>query len=445
MDIVIEKTDNGYRQVETYKKNGRKRIRRTNNINRINSLIAALPAKPKFIKIKNKDMKLYYSDYVNIVLKDYENNLDNEIFSIILKGVDENTPKIKNIKVNKSKIAALAFTTVVFVSSVTGFSFNLNHQTPVQNIGKIDPIVYSQIQPKGNILIDNCIVEHSNVDEENFDLEKRIEQTKQILNNEIINNPDIPLATQINNFSLTKLVNFINSEDGKYFMQVAEDFGVDPYTFLSLMMVESSLNHEGTIPGGINYNGFGVGICQLESPNGQKITAFNYSTNQNETICETLENAIDKKMNIKIGIMRYQNVLKSYQGNEKLALQSYNFGPGLVNLIIQLYADEKGITYDEVVNNFDDTGWLKYVEIASNDPVGFASSIDMNKYSNYGQTINYLKNWQYGGYGNPNYLKRIYSYYIGVYSSNVIGDKIIYTNLTDNSAVTVNNSPSMQK
>ena len=270
------------------------------------------------------------------------------------------------------------------------------------------------------------------VDEVNFNLEQRILQTKQILNNQIANNNNIPLATRMDEYTINKIVGFINSEDGKYTFQIAEDFGIDPYTFVCLMMGESSLNHEATIPGGAYYNGFGVGICQLESPSGQQITAFNYSTNQNETIYETMENAIDKKTNIKMGIMRYQNVLQRYHGNEKLALQSHNFGYGLVDLIVQIYADEKGVSFDEVVNNLEDTGWLKYVKIASEDPIGFANRLDANKYNNYSATIEYLKNWQYGTYGNGNYLNSLYGYYLGIYSSNIVDGNVIQTNLTNN-------------
>ena len=203
------------------------------------------------------------------------------------------------------------------------------------------------------------------------------------------------------------------------------------------MMVESSLNHNDTIPGGIYYNGSGVGICQLETPNGQEITAFNYNTGQSETIYETMSNALDRKTNIKMGVMHYQNVLERYHGNEKLALQSYNFGYGLVDLIIEIYANEKGVSFDNVVDNYQDVGWLKYVKQVSNDPVSFANALDINKYSNHIATINYLKSWQHNTYGNGNYLQDIYSYYLGIYSSNIVSGNIVQTNLTNNEVIKV--------
>lgn len=444
MEVVIEKTINGYRQTITDKVHGKTRVRRTNSIRRIESLIANLPTNPHFVEINNNDIKIVYPNRQTLVLKKYQKNLDSRVYERILAGIDEDTPIVKNIKKNNKRLATLALTTVVLASSIIGVTTSLGNDKTVETEFLNAPSQYvyvdNSISPDTFESISPDVVESNQpslVDEVNFNLEQRILQTKQILNNQIANNNNIPLATRMDEYTINKIVGFINSEDGKYTFQIAEDFGIDPYTFVCLMMGESSLDHEATIPGGAYYNGFGVGICQLESPSGQQITAFNYSTNQSETIYETMENAIDKKTNIKMGIMRYQNVLERYHGNEKLALQSHNFGYGLVDLIVQIYANEKGVSFDEIVDNFEDTGWLKYVEQASSDPVGFANSLDINKYSDYSATIEYLKNWQYGGYGNGNYLKSLYGYYLGVYSSNIVDGNIIQTNLTNNEVVTV--------
>ena len=433
MEVVIERTIDGYRQTITDKIDGKKRIRRTNNINRIENLIAKLPSNPKFIEVNKTDIKIVYPYRHTLVLKQYQKNLETRIYSTILDNIDENTPIIKKLKKNNKKLATLALSSIIFASSLIGVGISLgNDEVTSLPISEPSSYVYVDdtfLPPKVEV------IEPQLVSEDNFNLEVRIDQTRKLINQEISNNYNIPLASNINDYAINKIITFIESSDGQYFLQTAEDFGVDPYTFICLMMGESSLNHEDTIPGGKFYNGFGVGICQLESPHGQEITAYNYTTKQNETVYETMENALDKKTNIKMGIMRYQNVLERYHGNERLALQSYNFGYGLVDLIIQIYADEKGITYDEVVDNFNDTGWLKYVKLASEDPVGFANNLDANKYSNYGATIEYLKNWQYGTYGNGNYLNNLYSYYLGIYSSNIVDGKILQTNLLTDETV----------
>ena len=235
----------------------------------------------------------------------------------------------------------------------------------------------------------------------------------------------------LNEYATNKIVNFINSKDGQYCFDTANDFGVDPYLYIALMTGESSLDHEGTIPGGVNYNGYGVGISQLESPAGQKINAYNYTLNQNEFVYETMENAIDKKKNIKIGIMRFQNILQKYHNNIYLALQSYNYGEGLIDLIIAIYADEMNITINDVINNQTDIGWMKYVQEVYKNPNGFVQkeNIDWSRYSNYSLTIDYLKKWEFETYGNDEYIASILNYYIGIYSKNMLNDNITYTNL----------------
>lgn len=456
MEIVIEKVGNTFRQTRIDKINGQKRIRRTNNMKTIANLIIKLPTNPNFVEINNKDLKIVYSNHNTLVLKQYQKNINSQIYETVLNRIVENTPIVKNVKKNNKRLATLAITGCILISTIVGINLkddsndNLK-KMPSSNSYIASSILEDDVPKKGkteinyfdyqdNLKPETVFEEPASVeliDENNFTLEERINQTKRTLNNQINNNIDIPISIKINDYTLNKIINFINSEDGKYFFQIADDFGIDPYTFICLMMVESSLNHNDTIPGGIYYNGSGVGICQLETPNGQEITAFNYNTGQSETIYETMSNALDRKTNIKMGVMHYQNVLERYHGNEKLALQSYNFGYGLVDLIIEIYANEKGVSFDNVVDNYQDVGWLKYVKQVSNDPVSFANALDINKYSNHIATINYLKSWQHNTYGNGNYLQDIYSYYLGIYSSNIVSGNIVQTNLTNNEVIKV--------
>ena len=293
-------------------------------------------------------------------------------------------------------------------------------------VGRSDVIEIEEIEQ------DNSLIEQNFIDEQNYDLIFRLEQSSQLYKGEISNNINIPIGTNLNEYTTNKLVDFINSNSGQYCFDICEQFGIDPYLFVSLMMKESSLNHQDTLPGGQYYNGCAVGICQLETPQGQEITAFNYSTNQEETIYETMDNAIDENCNIKMGIMRFQNVLAKYKGNQYLALQSYNYGQGLVDLIVCVYADEIGSTYDEVVANYNDVNWLKYVEQVHNDPIGFANSIDLNKYPNFKITVDYLKNWSYQTYGDDKYISSTLSYYIGVYGKSIVDGNIVERNNLNN-------------
>ena len=424
MEVTIELVNNRL----LMKSISKQRKRRTNSLKAINQFVDQLPAKPLLIEVLNNDIKIVYDNNSNLVLKNYKKNLNNQIYKRIFDGMDENIPVIKNIKVNRTKTLALTLATIALVSIGIVRRVNID-----KDISSSVSISYQSNQDdfENTLGIENQITENNLLQSlDNYDFINRLNQTKDIINGKIENNSTIPLATSMDSYATTKLSNFVNSDDGKYCFDMCEQFGIDPYTFLCLMFCESSLNHEDTIPGGKFYNGFGVGICQLETPSGQEVTAFNYSINQEETIYETMDNALDKKTNMKLGIMRYQKVLERYHGNEKLALQSYNYGYGLVDLIVSIYANEIDVSYDDVLNNYSDTGWLKYVKEVYENPQAFA-----NKYSSYDDfkvTIDYLKNWQYKTYGNGDYLKNLYSYYVGMYSKNVVNGETVEVNLLDN-------------
>ena len=427
MEIIIEYVNGGFRQTIIAKNDKNKTIKRTNNMDKINLLVRSLPTKPTLIEAREVDLKIIYGKNNVVILKDYKKHLNSKLYSSILNKIDSSTPIVKKVKYNnillqlikklqKDKKRAVTFVLATLVSTAIIGDTLLNKKE--KNIDN---------QPIESTVIDNEI-ENDNKEfvtlaqADDFDLEMRIKQAT---------------GQAVNQYTLNKIVRFLNSEDGKYFLETATDFGIDPYIFLSLMIKESSLDHESTIPGGKNYNGFGVGICQLESPSGQQINAFNYNTGMQETIYETMENAINKRINIKIGIMRYQNVLEKYKGNENIALQSYNYGQGLMDLIINIYADEIGSSYEQVVLDFEDTGWLKYVKLVHANPAQFANSLDQSQYSTFKNIITFLQSWPYGTYGDDNYLAGVKSYYVGVYGQSIIGNDLIQINHLTNEVIRI--------
>ena len=422
MEVVLGYSNDRFK-LELIEKNKRKR---TSNINKISEILSELPSGPIVIKQSSNDIKIIYHNGIKLTLKDYKKYRNSQLYGDIFANIDKTTPIVKNInRFNKVKFAALALTSVVLVTTFLPKKAN-DISVPEVTITSTIPVE----EPSEEIVLDNDKV---SIDESNYEFLTRLEQTSNIINGIIPNNSNIPLGTKLNEYAINKLTKFINSEEGKYCFEVCNDFGIDPYTYISLMMNESSLNHEGTLPGGKYYNGSAVGISQLEKPSGQEIKAFNYTTNQEEVIYETMENAMDLKTNIKMGIMHYQSVLNRYNGNNYLAIQSYNYGYGLLELIVTIYADEIGCTYDEVVNNFSDVGWLKYVMEVYENPNQFGEKYE--NYSQFGNTIKSLKNWKYNTYGNGKYLFNLYSYYIGMYSKNIVNGEIVETNLLDNSVV----------
>lgn len=427
MDIIIANVNDGFRLTMVVKNDKNRMIKSTNNMDKIRSLVKSFPSNPKLIEVKGNDLKIIYNKKNAVILKDYKRNLNTKLYKSILDNIDYSTPIVKNVKYNqnllylfkklqKNKKRVITFALATLVSTAIIGGSLLDKEEATNDESAIESLVIDDEQEETDDIFITL------AQDEDFDFEVRVKQAT---------------GSAVNQYTLNKIVKFINSDDGNYFLEVAKDFGIDPYIFLSLMIKESSLDHESTIPGGKNYNGFGVGICQLETPSGQQINAFNYSTNTTETIYETMENAIDKRTNIKMGIMRYQNVLEKYQGNENLALQSYNYGQGLIDLIVAIYANEIGSSYDQVVSNFEDTGWMKYVKLAHADPVGFVNSLDQSQYSKFKNTISYLQNWPYGTYGDDNYLAGVKSYYVGIYGQSIVGGQIVQINHLTNEMVKV--------
>ena len=425
MEIIIEYVNGCFRQTMIAKNDKNRTIKRTNNMDKIQVLVRSLPTKPTLIEAKETDLKIIYGKTNVVILKDYKKHLNSKLYSSILNKIDSSTPIVKKVKYNqkllqlikklqKDKKRAITFVLATLVSTAIIGDSLLNKKETTKDDSPIESVVIDDEQKEANDVFITL------AQDEDFDFETRVKQAT---------------GSAVNQYTLNKIVQFINSDDGNYFLEVANDFGIDPYIFLSLMIKESSLDHEATIPGGKNYNGFGVGICQLETPNGQQVNAFNYSTGTKETIYETMENALDKKTNIKIGIMRYQNVLEKYQGNENLALQSYNYGQGLMDLIITVYANEIGSSYEQVVADFEDTGWLKYVRLVHANPVQFVNSLDQSQYSAFNNIMTFLQNWPYGTYGDDNYLNGVKGYYVGVYGQSIVDGEVVQINHLTNEVV----------
>ena len=181
------------------------------------------------------------------------------------------------------------------------------------------------------------------------------------------------------------VIDFLASPEGQLIYKYASDYGIDPNIMASIAFCESSFNHDACIPGGDWYKGAGVGLMQLESPSGEAVTAYNYNTNEWDTEYVTMDAACDLETNIKIGCMIFQNKLKENYGNVFIATQSYNYGQGMMDMIMDnLYGDEK----TSVMQNYSDTSWVDEIENVHINPSIYLPSWDE---STYGAGISYLK------------------------------------------------------
>jgi len=392
--------------------------RRTNNQDLISRVINSIDIPVIRATFAGRDVRMYFGDNRYLTLKNYTANKELELYSNVADYISENTRIIKNVNnVNKTKlklitgltIASLSITTVVNIGKKDNQSINnqsINNPS-IETISPTDipsitqtPIIKDTIES----ILEPVITEAPKIVEVK-DFEDRLTESMLMSMSDRTDFVGIPLATNFNDYFCKKALECFKSDIWTFSNQYGNDFGVDPYIAYSLFYGETNFEHEKTIPGGSRYNGYGVGIGQHESPNGKNsVTAFNFNTNQYETEIISMENACDLEKNIKMSIMLLQNKLNKYNGNIYVAIQSYNYGDWAMNVILNEYAKEKNMTLDEILNDHSDTGWLKYVEYFHNNPQ------------------QYLPNWNYKTYGDPNYVTKIIGYYIGTESTNTLPD-----------------------
>lgn len=150
------------------------------------------------------------------------------------------------------------------------------------------------------------------------------------------------------------------------FQKWGETYGVDPYLLLAQACQESGGNHESSLPGGKDYNGYGCGIMQVESP-GQVVTsetAYNFKTHQNETIkisgVDDVRNVDD---NIRVGAMELANRMKDVNSNVLLGLQGYNMGLGGIQNVVRA----SGMSWEDAKNNPANLSWTNNRSIQAGD------------------------------------------------------------------------------
>lgn len=188
---------------------------------------------------------------------------------------------------------------------------------------------------------------------------------------------------------------FLQSPTGNYVYKYSEMYGVDPNIIAAICMQESSLEHYECLPAyngvseGSMYNGYGVGIMQLESPDGQEVTCYNYCEGTSETDYITMENACDIEKNIKIGCMIFQNSLNQNNGNLLMSIQSHNYGQGMMDsLLYDAYGDD----YNRKKLEYDNMEWIEYVKKAHLNPQI------------------YVPNWEESTYGDDDYISHVLSH-----------------------------------
>ncbi|MCI9233007.1 MAG: transglycosylase SLT domain-containing protein [Bacilli bacterium] len=427
-----------YLETKVMEKSGEKYRKRTNKEDTIQRFINQNATRFIDAIVTGDNLTLYTADKVTIIVRKYAQLQDEPLLRVLFRRlnrapiVSENLKQNKKSNVfqllqlkilyaNKKRLAALALSGTLLVT--TGAIFleqkSLNQQEPVAEISSFLVGQESYFKEKDKVE-EQIVKDVENLSEiTSLDVFKRLEETEELQKNyNSYDNSKIMLGARVNRERIEAI---FDSERGKTIIETAIAYGIDPYILLAKGLTESNLEHEACLPNGSRYNGYGVGAFQLESPDGRIVKAWNYETQSEESLSITMENAIDFKNNTKAAAMYFQNRINLYNGNIYLALQSYNYGQGMMRIIIHDYAKQMGITEEEVKNNFNDLGWLKIVQDVHLNPNNYYYRVMLDLDETDLEIIQEAQKkyvWKHSTYGNPHYIADVLSYYVGLESQN---------------------------
>lgn len=137
--------------------------------------------------------------------------------------------------------------------------------------------------------------------------------------------------------------------------EAATTAGISQELFYGMISVESSFNMSSKSKAGA------VGLMQIMPNVHTGVKTIIHPTNPALTLSVTATEsnlATDPKVNIVTGVALIQGYINQYKGNIYMAVQAYNNGSGNVDKAVRMYASDKGKSYDDVLNDRNDLGWL---------------------------------------------------------------------------------------
>lgn len=153
-------------------------------------------------------------------------------------------------------------------------------------------------------------------------------------------------------------------------------YGVDISLMVAIAMREGSCN---TGMWNLTFaqtqtSAYGVFQMKMSQWLNKNISSFNYLTNSTDTL--TINKAGGDE-NIHFAIMYIANLVKSYNGNVLMALQSYNFGGGSVDAVLSAYATASGISKESLYQKdyLYDLGWMAYRNIINNGDKQYVENV----------------------------------------------------------------------
>lgn len=156
--------------------------------------------------------------------------------------------------------------------------------------------------------------------------------------------------------SKTNISNAKRYED--IFEKYANRYGLDKNLLMAIAAQESSGDHYNNL----NDRKPAAGIMQVEKAIhiGNTVKAYNFETNQMESITVTKEKLKDIESNIQIGSMILREYIENNNYNIPLAIQTYNMGPGNMSKVLNTCSSLENIEVATMKNNPTNNKWLNY-------------------------------------------------------------------------------------
>lgn len=366
-----------------------------------------------FIKnLVNKNLDEYYKGYQVPRLSIEEKK---RISNNVNKALYFRSEKIKQKKIQLlKKLSVLSLTPILAVSFLKGY---LNKET--KKIEFLSDLRSSTIISEDVEKYNEQVVEK---DEEMFYLE---DDTTNIYGEEFASNSDF-LGNENKNQNLEKnldsfdefdfkyieldeytksvITNFVDSDYGDILKEECNNLKINYELMVSIGLKESSLNHDEHSQGW--FRNLAAGMFQIEKCDDSEIIAY-LEDGRTVSIKLTSDNMSDFRGNSRAACILMHNYLKAFNGNLILALDAYNKGEGVPNIILEKLAEAESCNVEDLIDNLPFEKYQEEVNQLCSDPVSYVSGLPEKVVSSNPNTAKYLGTWKHGTYGDPNYTKTV--------------------------------------
>ena len=298
--------------------------------------------KEKLSKVQMEGSNVTFNvDGVGVIIKNYNTLKSYPIFEKlrVILNREYRKEKLKKSNLKRLKVEA----TAILLSAGITATFMLKENAKAMDfpiIEKTSNLAFEAIEVEPEIIIDG---EEIIIEEEN--------QTNETTNQKTYSyDIDIPFNDR------TDSPKYITCKEkyGELITKYSNMYGLDPNLMIAVATQESGVHNS------YDETTAAIGLMQIEKAvwNNKSITVYNYETKEDETLNINLDTMINLETNIKLGCMIMRQQMDYMRNNPVAALWSYNYGYGNMNTVLNAYANDLGISKNDVLDNYYDFSYI---------------------------------------------------------------------------------------